>query len=80
MGKEKCKVVNHGISKLLLRNRESGRNRSNRGGVDAEKKRTKNRTLGNTRGNMSRCTRVISDGDRLRLSAIGKIGFNPMID
>jgi len=63
------------ISKLLLRKRESG---SYMGGVDAEKKRTENRTLGNTRGNMSRCTGVISDGDRL--TAIGKIGFNPMID
>jgi len=66
------------ISKLQLRNRESGSNRSNRGGVDAEKKRTENRTLGNTRGNLSRCRGVISDGDRLRV--IGKIGFNPMID
>jgi len=37
---------------LLLRNRESGGNRGNRGGVDAEKKRTEKRTLGNTRGNM----------------------------
>jgi len=63
---------------LLLRNRESGSNRSNKGGVDAEKKRTENRTLGNTRGNMSKCRGVISDGDRL--TAIGKIGFNPMID
>jgi hypothetical protein len=63
---------------LLLRNRESGSNKSNRGGVDAEKKRTENRTLGNTRGNMSRCRGVIADGDRLR--AIGKIGFNPLID
>jgi len=77
MGKEKCKVVSH--QNMLLRNRESGSNRSNRGGVDAEKKRTENITLGNTRGNMSRCTRVISDGhDCLR--AIGKMGFNPMID
>lgn len=63
---------------MLLRNRESGSNRGNRGGVDAEKKRTENRILGNTRGNMSRCRGVISDGDRLR--AIGEIGFNPMID
>jgi len=63
---------------LLLRNRERGSNRGNNGGVDAEKKRTDNRTLGNTRGNMSRCRGVISDGDRLR--ANGKIGFNPMID
>jgi len=31
---------------LLLRNRKR---RINRGGVDAEKKRTENRTLGNTR-------------------------------
>jgi len=32
---------------LLLRNRESGSNKSIRGGVvDAEKKRTENRTLG----------------------------------
>jgi len=46
--------------------------------IDAEKKRTENSTLGNTRGNISRCSGVISDGDRLR--AIGKIGFNPMID
>jgi len=63
---------------LLLRNRESGSNRSNRGGVDAEKMGTENRTLGNTSGNMSRCRGVISDGDLLR--AIGKIGFNPMCD
>jgi len=66
------------INKLLLRNRDSGSNRSNRGGLDAEKKRTENRTLENTRGNMSRCRGVISDGDRSR--AIGKMGFNPMID
>jgi len=63
---------------LLLRNGESGSNRSNRGGVDAEKKRTENRTLGNTRNNVSRCRGVITDGDSLR--AIGKIGFDPMID
>jgi len=63
---------------LLLRNRESGSNRSNRGGVDVEKKRTENRTLGNTRGNMSSCRGVIADGDSLH--AIGKIGFNSMID
>jgi len=66
------------ISKLLLRNGESGNSRSNKWGVDAEKKRTENRTLENTRGNMSRCKGVISNGDHLR--AISKIGFNPMID
>jgi len=58
---------------LLLRNSESGSNRCNRGGVNAEKKRTENRTLGNIRGNMIGCRGVIFDGDRLR--AIGKIGF-----
>jgi len=63
---------------LLLRNRESGSNRGNRGGVDAEKKRTENRTLGISRGNMNRCRGVISDGDCLR--AIGKMGINPKID
>jgi len=51
---------------------------ANREGVDAEEKRAENRTLGNTRGNMSMCRGVISLGDRLR--AISKIGFNPMID
>ena len=49
--------------------------RSNR--ADAEKKRTENGTLRNTRGNMSRCRRVIANGDSLR--ATSKIGFNPII-
>jgi len=51
MGKKKCKVVSH--QQIALRNRESGSNRGNRGGADAEKKRTENRTLENTRGNIS---------------------------
>jgi hypothetical protein len=41
------------ISKLLLRDRESGSNRSNRGDAYAKKKRTEDRMLGNTRGNIS---------------------------
>jgi hypothetical protein len=74
---------------LLLRDRESGSNRSDRGGIDAEKKRTEDGTLGNTRGNMSRCSLefivvfqpsplVITNGDGLR--ATSKIGFDPIVD
>ena len=36
------------VSKLLLRDAESGSNGSNKGGIDAEKKRTENGTLGYT--------------------------------
>ena len=60
---------------MLLRDRESG---SNRGGIFAEKKKTENETLGNTRGNISRCKRVVANGDSLR--ATSKIGFNQIID
>jgi len=53
MEKEKCKVVTH--QQIDAKEQRSGSNGGNRGGVNAEKKRTENRTLGNTRGNMSRC-------------------------
>ena len=63
---------------MLLRNRERGGNKRYRERIEAEKKRTKNRTLGNTRGNMSRCRIVIANGDRL--GAISTIGFYPRKD
>jgi hypothetical protein len=62
---------------LLLRDRESGSNRSNKRGIDAEKKRTEDGTLGNTRGNL-RCRGVITNGDGLR--ATSKIRFDPIVD
>jgi hypothetical protein len=48
------------------------------GGLDAENKRTEDRTLGNTRGNVRRCRGVITNGDGLR--ATSEIGFDPIID
>jgi hypothetical protein len=64
---------------LLLRDGESGSDiDAIREDIDAEKKRTEDGTLGNTRGNMSRCRRVITNGDGLR--ATGKIGFDPIVD
>jgi hypothetical protein len=66
------------IGKLLLRDRDSGSNRSNMGGTDAEKKRIEDGTLWNTRGNMSRCRRVITNGDGLRVTS--KIGFDPIVN
>jgi hypothetical protein len=48
------------------------------GGIDAEKKRTDDGTLGNTRGNVRRCRGVITNGDGLR--ATNKIGFDPIVD
>ena len=55
-----------GVRKLLLRDTESGSNGSNRGGIDAEKKRTENGTLGYAGGNMNRCRRVVANSDSLR--------------
>ena len=52
-------MANKMMMMMMLRDRESGSIRSNRGGIDAEKKRTENGTLENTGGNMSRCRRVI---------------------
>jgi len=52
--------------------------RSNRGGTDAEKNMTKNGTLGNTSGEMSRRRYVVTNEDRL--GAVRKIELNPVID
>jgi len=69
-----CKVVSH--QQIAAEEQRKWNNRSSRGGVDAEEKRTDNRTLGNTRGNVSKCRGVISNGECLRV--ISKIGFKPM--
>ena len=64
---------------MLLRDRESEAIKACIGKyIDAEEQSTENGTLGNSRGNMSGCRRVIANGDSLR--ATRKIGFNPTKD